>query len=91
MIKVRKRQPLRRGRVSPRLPVPDHIQKPPYVGSSMLPEISSEYQMHDSEGIAQMRAACQLAARVLDFAGTLVKVSSWLLHSISVALSSKYW
>ncbi|KAE8651804.1 methionine aminopeptidase 1B, chloroplastic isoform X1 [Cucumis sativus] len=73
--KVRKRQPLRRGKVSPRLPVPDHIQKPPYVGSSILPEISSEYQMHDSEGIAQMRAACQLAARVLDYAGTLVRPS----------------
>ncbi|XP_022155198.1 methionine aminopeptidase 1B, chloroplastic [Momordica charantia] len=73
--KVRKRQPLRRGKVSPRLPVPDHIQKPPYIGSSILPEISTEYQMHDSEGIAQMRAACQLAARVLDHAGTLVRPS----------------
>lgn len=79
---------MRRGKVSPRLPVPDHIQKPPYVGSSILPEISSEYQMHDSEGVAQMRAACQLAARVLDYAGTLVRVSFWLLPSILVALSS---
>lgn len=68
--------------------MPDHIQKPPYVGSSILPEISSEYQMHDSEGVAQMRAACQLAARVLDYAGTLVRVSFWLLPSILVALSS---
>lgn len=68
--------------------MPDHIQKPPYVGSSILPEISSEYQMHDSEGIAKMRAACQLAARVLEYAGTLVRVSFWLLHSISVTLSS---
>lgn len=73
--KVRRIPPLRRGKVSPRLPVPEHIQKPPYVGSSILPEISSEYQMHDSEGIAQMRAACQLAARVLDYAGTLVRPS----------------
>ncbi|XP_015895670.2 methionine aminopeptidase 1B, chloroplastic [Ziziphus jujuba] len=73
--KVRKRQPLRRGRVSPRLPVPDHIPKPPYVGTSAVPEISSEHQIHDSEGIARMRAACQLAARVLDYAGTLVRPS----------------
>lgn len=70
-----KRPPLRRGKVSPRLPVPDHIPKPPYVGSNLLPEISSEYQIHDSEGIACMRAACELAARVLDNAGKLVRVS----------------
>jgi methionyl aminopeptidase len=70
-----RRPPLRRGKVSPRLPVPDHIPKPPYVGSNLLPEISSEYQIHDSEGIACMRAACELAARVLDNAGKLVRVS----------------
>lgn len=55
--------------------MPDHIPKPPYVGSNLLPEISSEYQIHDSEGIARMRAACELAARVLDNAGKLVRVS----------------
>ncbi|XP_062157667.1 methionine aminopeptidase 1B, chloroplastic isoform X1 [Alnus glutinosa] len=70
-----RRPPLRRGKVSPRLPVPDHIPKPPYVGSNLLPEISSEYQIHDSEGIACMRAACELAARVLDNAGKLVRPS----------------
>ncbi|GAB4828906.1 Methionine aminopeptidase 1B, chloroplastic [Ancistrocladus abbreviatus] len=73
--KSRRPPPLRRGRVSPPLPVPDHIQRPPYVGSSKLPELSSEYQIHDAEGIAHMRAACQLAARVLDYAGTLVRPS----------------
>lgn len=72
--KSRKRQPLRGGKVSGRLPLPDHILKPPYVGSNKLPELSSEYQVHDDEGIAQMRAACGLSARVLDFAGTLVRV-----------------
>ncbi|XP_052187262.1 methionine aminopeptidase 1B, chloroplastic isoform X2 [Diospyros lotus] len=71
----RRRPPLRRGKVSPRLPVPDHIPKPPYVGSSLLPELSSEHQIHDAEGIAQMKAACELAARVLDYAGTLVRPS----------------
>ncbi|KAF3431797.1 hypothetical protein FNV43_RR26533 [Rhamnella rubrinervis] len=73
--KVRKRPPLRRGKVSPRLLVPDHIPKPPYVDTSELPEISSEYQIHDSEGIARMKAACELAARVLNYAGTLVRPS----------------
>lgn len=66
---------MRRGRVSPRLPVPDEIQKPPYVGTKQLPEISSEHQIHDSEGILKMRAACELAARVLDNAGKLVRVN----------------
>lgn len=77
--KVKKRPPLRRGRVSPHLPVPDHIPRPPYVGSDILPEIASEHQIHDSEGIAKMRAACELAARVLNFAGTLVRVKFLVL------------
>ncbi|KAH9616184.1 hypothetical protein KSS87_000188 [Heliosperma pusillum] len=67
--------PLRRGRVSPTLPVPDHILRPPYVGSLELPELSKDYQIHDSEGIARMREACKLAARVLEYAGTLVRPS----------------
>ncbi|KAK3041277.1 hypothetical protein RJ639_001379, partial [Escallonia herrerae] len=71
----KRRLPLRRGRVSPRLLVPDHIPKPPYLGSNELPEISSEYQIPDAEGIGHMRAACELAARVLDYAGTLVRPS----------------
>ncbi|KAL0916890.1 hypothetical protein M5K25_014441 [Dendrobium thyrsiflorum] len=73
--KVRKRPPLKRGKISGPLSVPDHIPKPYYVGSNQLPELSSEYQIHDAEGIAQMRAACELASRVLDFAGTMVKPS----------------
>lgn len=77
--KFTRRPPLRRGRVSPRLPVPDHIPKPPYSGSNLLPEISSEYQTHDSEGLAHMRAACELAARVLDNAGKLVRVCIFFL------------
>ncbi|RAL53296.1 hypothetical protein DM860_006968 [Cuscuta australis] len=71
----RRRLPLKRGRVSPQLLVPDHITKPPYVGSRELPEISSEHQIHDAEGISRMRAAGELAARVLEFAGTLVRPS----------------
>nr|ACU19972.1 unknown [Glycine max] len=73
--KFKKRPPLRRGRVSPHLPVPDHIPRPPYVGSDILPEIASEHQIHDSEGIAKMRAAGELAAHVLNFAGTMVRPS----------------
>lgn len=65
--------------MSPRLPVPDHILKPPYVGSNNLPELDSEHQFHDSEGIVKMRAACELAARVLESAGKLVRVSALIL------------
>ncbi|KAM7270649.1 hypothetical protein ACFE04_029863 [Oxalis oulophora] len=73
--KVRRRIPLRRGKVSPPLDVPEHIQRPPYVGTKQMPELASEQQFHDSEGIEKMRAACELAARVLNFAGTLVRPS----------------
>ncbi|CAN1296302.1 Methionine aminopeptidase 1B, chloroplastic, partial [Linum perenne] len=66
----RKRLPLRRGRVSPPLPVPDHIPKPPYVATRELPDLASEHQFHDSEGILKMKAACELAARVLEAAVT---------------------
>lgn len=72
---------MRRGRVSQRLLVPEHIPKPPYVGSKILPEISKQYQIHDSEGISHMKAACELAARVVDYAGTLVRVRMNDLYS----------
>jgi methionyl aminopeptidase len=55
------------------LPIPEHILKPPYVNSRHVPEVASGSQIHDAEGIACMRASGQLAARVLEYAGTLVK------------------
>ena len=70
----KKRAPLIRGTVSPPLPVPGSIPRPPYVGTKDVPEIAKEIQMHDKESIVHMRAACELAARVLEYAGTLVKV-----------------
>ncbi|KAL5677998.1 hypothetical protein ACJX0J_014129, partial [Zea mays] len=73
-VKSKKRPPLRRGKVSPQLPVPGHIPRPSYVGAKGLPELCKG-QLHDAQGITGMRAACKLAARVLDFAGTLVKPS----------------
>nr|TKS15091.1 hypothetical protein D5086_0000037580 [Populus alba] len=48
------------------LGVPGDFPKPP---SNELPEISSEHQIHDSEWIVKMRAACELAAHVLENAG----------------------
>lgn len=72
--KTKPASPLRPHPVSSRLEVPSHIPRPPYVGA---PEGTQTYdeseQSHDAAGIAAMRAAGALAARVLDFAGTLAK------------------
>ncbi|XP_024384651.1 methionine aminopeptidase 1D, chloroplastic/mitochondrial [Physcomitrium patens] len=68
-----RRPPLKRGKVSPRLEVPKHIPRPPYVGSRNPPPFLDEFQIQDAEGIERMRASGQLAARVLEYAGTLVK------------------
>ncbi|XP_020146946.1 methionine aminopeptidase 1B, chloroplastic isoform X2 [Aegilops tauschii subsp. strangulata] len=84
---VKGREPLRRGTVSPRLPVPEHIRRPPYDGTDHLPDVNPGRQMHDRESIVHMRAACELAARVLQYAGTMVKsvctsVNECICHGI---------
>lgn len=70
-----RRPPLKRGKVSPRLEVPMSVPRPPYVDSRNAPAFLDEFQIQDAEGIKFMRASGQLAARVRDFAGTLVKVT----------------
>jgi methionyl aminopeptidase len=82
----KKRAPLIRGTVSPPLAVPGNIPRPPYVGTKDVPEIAKEMQMHDKESIIHMKAACELAARVLEYAGTLVKVSMLLSTSTIMLL-----
>jgi len=67
------RPPLRKGTVSPPLPVPASIPRPPYAASGMMPPWKDEYQTHTEAQIVKMRAAGKLAARVLQHAGTLVK------------------
>nr|XP_051215706.1 methionine aminopeptidase 1B, chloroplastic-like isoform X2 [Lolium perenne] len=74
-VKVKKRPPLRRGKVYPQLTVPEHIPRPSYVGANIPQALHPVRQIHNAEGITGMRAACKLAARVLNFAGTLVKPS----------------
>ncbi|KAJ4813175.1 Methionine aminopeptidase [Rhynchospora pubera] len=74
-VKIKKRAPLRPGSISPPLPVPDHIPRPSYVGTTQSPVLSDMCQVHDSEGISEMRAVCQLVARALELAGTLVRPS----------------
>lgn len=67
---------IQRGKVSSRLPVPKHIKRPPYVNSPQAPTFVDDYQIQDAEGIVGMKAAGLLAARVLNYAGTLVQVIS---------------
>ncbi len=79
---------LQQGKVSPRLPVPKHIPQPPYVGSSEAPPFLDQFQIQDAEGVERMRISGKLAARVCDYAGTLVKVNqiippSCLFYSLS--------
>ncbi|KAK1264143.1 hypothetical protein QJS04_geneDACA021724 [Acorus gramineus] len=69
----KKRKPLLPGKVSPGLPVPSRIPRPPYVNSHQPPGIASGPQIHDEKGIECMRASGRLAAQVLEYAGTLVK------------------
>lgn len=72
-----KRKRLRPGKVSPSRPVPDHILRPPYVNTQQPPGIASGLEVHDKKGIESMRASGRLAAQVLEYAGTLVKVTKW--------------
>lgn len=46
--------------------------RPPYVSRSGTPDWDSRPQIQDAEGLVRMRAACNLAARVLRLAGSLV-------------------
>ncbi|CAI7741832.1 unnamed protein product, partial [Closterium sp. NIES-54] len=54
------------------LPSP-HFPRPPYADSGVAPPFTMEPQVHGEEGQRRMREAGQLAARVRDHAGTLVK------------------
>ncbi|KAH0697490.1 hypothetical protein KY289_014972 [Solanum tuberosum] len=67
------RKRLRPGQISPPRPVPEQIQRPPYVKSRKPPGIGSGSEVHDKKGIEKMRASGRLAAQVLQYAGTLVK------------------
>lgn len=62
--------------MSPSRPVPDHIPRPSYVNTWQAPGIASGPEVHDEKGIECMRASGRLAAQVLEYAGTLVKVNN---------------
>lgn len=61
------------GQVSPELQVPAHIPRPPYVTKDKVPGWDETLMIHSTEELPKMRAACKLAAQVLQGAGELVK------------------
>jgi hypothetical protein len=67
------------GRISPVRPVPDHIKKPEYAtiagGRVKAVAVEGPFEIKGAKSIEAMRASCALARKILDFAGTLVKVS----------------
>lgn len=67
------RPPLKQGKVSPKLPVPANIRKPPYADKGNFPPWADSSQVHNEEGKRRMRASGRLAARVLEYAGSLVR------------------
>jgi hypothetical protein len=65
------------GKISPRLPVPDNILKPAYAtGDGRIKPHAYEgpFEIKSAKSIQGMRESCALARKILDFAGTLVKV-----------------
>ncbi|MFN2606453.1 MAG: type I methionyl aminopeptidase [Acidimicrobiales bacterium] len=64
-------QPVRRGRLSPTRPVPDHIARPPYVATGE-PVRTDEPMVKSPEVIERMRRAGRAAAEVLAAVGSMV-------------------
>lgn len=64
---------LKPGVISPPLPVPAGINRPPYAETKENPPWDDNYQVHDKQGIERMRRSGKLAAEVLEMAGKLVK------------------
>lgn len=64
---------LKPGTVGPEREVPAHIPRPPYAANYDNPGWTNAVEVHDEEGLKKMRAACKLAAQVLQHAGTRVK------------------
>lgn len=69
------RAPVQRGVVSPRRPVPASIPRPPYAASGVAEDVPWTHPISPmpAKDLPAMRASCQLARHVLNFAGTLVR------------------
>lgn len=69
------RSPIKPFPLSDRKPVPPHISKPPYATTGIVPfnQYADRILLHDAESVTRMRAAAQLARRMLDLACSLAK------------------
>ena len=80
------------GAISPRRPIPPHIPCPTYANTEdgrVKPHaFEGPFEIKGAASIQGMREACALARKILDFAGTLVKVLTLFISSPSSPLSS---
>ncbi|XP_006636654.1 methionine aminopeptidase 1D, mitochondrial isoform X3 [Lepisosteus oculatus] len=60
--------------VGPAHPVPQHIMKPDYVTTGIIPDWGDYIEIKDEDQIQGLRQACQLARHILLLAGRSVKV-----------------
>ncbi|XP_077128813.1 methionine aminopeptidase 1D, mitochondrial isoform X1 [Ranitomeya variabilis] len=62
------------GTVSPAHPIPEHIMKPDYVTTGIVPDWGDFIEIKDEDQIQGLRQACQLARHILLTAGRTLKV-----------------
>ncbi|KAM8934083.1 methionine aminopeptidase 1D, mitochondrial [Pelodytes ibericus] len=62
------------GTVSPAHPVPEHIMKPDYVTTGIVPDWGDYIEIKNEDQIEGLRHACQLARHILLMAGKSLKV-----------------
>ncbi|CAO2597101.1 Methionine aminopeptidase 1D, mitochondrial [Lemmus lemmus] len=60
--------------VSPAHPVPEHIKKPDYVTTGVVPDWGDSIEVKTEDQIRGLREACQLARHILLLAGKSLKV-----------------
>ncbi|KAK1166132.1 methionine aminopeptidase 1D, mitochondrial isoform X2 [Acipenser oxyrinchus oxyrinchus] len=60
--------------VGPAYPIPEHIMKPDYVTTGIVPDWGDYIEIKDEDQIQGLRQACQLAHRILLLAGKSLKV-----------------
>ncbi|RXM99364.1 Methionine aminopeptidase 1D, mitochondrial [Acipenser ruthenus] len=60
--------------VGPAYPIPEHIMKPDYVTTGIVPDWGDYIEIKDEDQIQELRQACQLARRILLLAGKSLKV-----------------
>lgn len=68
--------PIKKGKVSPPLEVPSHIDRPPYVLTKQFQQmdLKKPIEIKSPKVIDSMRRTCRIGRKVMEFAKTCVKV-----------------